>query len=70
MKIKVNGKESSLESTSVSVAQVLKENGVKAIEMVTVQLNGAFVAKQELESTAVKENDQVDFIYFMGGGSK
>ncbi|KOH44798.1 sulfur carrier protein ThiS [Sunxiuqinia dokdonensis] len=69
MNIKINGKESAIESTQVSVAEVLKANGVQTVEMVTVQLNGAFIAKEQLESTLLKENDQVDFLYFMGGGS-
>lgn len=69
MNIKINGKESTIESSQVSVAEVLKANGVQTVEMVTVQLNGAFIAKEQLESTFLKENDQVDFLYFMGGGS-
>jgi sulfur carrier protein len=69
MNIKINGKESAIENLQVSVAEVLKANGVQAVEMVTVQLNGAFIAKEQLESTFLKENDQVDFLYFMGGGS-
>lgn len=69
MNIKINGKESTIESPRVSVEEVLKANGVQAVEMVTVQLNGSFIAKEQLESTLLKENDEVDFLYFMGGGS-
>ena len=38
--------------------------------MVSVQLNGEFVAKENFGGTALKEGDAVDFLYFMGGGAE
>jgi len=38
--------------------------------MVSIQLNGEFVVRDDYDSTLVKEGDEVDFLYFMGGGSK
>jgi sulfur carrier protein len=37
--------------------------------MVSVQLNGEFLKREEFDSTLVREKDEVDFLYFMGGGS-
>jgi sulfur carrier protein len=36
--------------------------------MVSVQLNGAIVERNAFSATQVRENDSVDFLYFMGGG--
>jgi sulfur carrier protein len=37
--------------------------------MVSVQLNGEFVDRQQFAATMFKEGDEVDFLYFMGGGN-
>jgi len=37
--------------------------------MVSIQLNGEFVVRDDYDSTLVNEGDEVDFLYFMGGGS-
>ena len=36
--------------------------------MVSVQINGEFVDRGDFNSTLVNDNDEVDFLYFMGGG--
>ena len=68
-KIQVNGKEQEFESSSVSIIELIKLNNVQQPDMVSVQLNGEFVDRGNFNSTLVKENDEVDFLYFMGGGS-
>lgn len=68
-KIQVNGKEQEFETSSVSIIELIKLNNVQQPEMVSVQLNGEFVDRENFNSTLVKENDEVDFLYFMGGGS-
>jgi len=37
--------------------------------MVSIQLNGQFVNRDDFDSTQVAEGDELDFLYFMGGGS-
>jgi len=69
MKIKVNGKEQEFNEHSLSVAQLLNKSSVENPQMVSVQLNGGFVDKSKIDTTYLKENDEVDFLYFMGGGS-
>ena len=39
-----------------------------AQEYVTVSINEEFVASEDKESTVLKEGDNVEFLYFMGGG--
>jgi sulfur carrier protein len=67
-KIQVNGKEQEYES-SVSIIELIRLNNVQQPEMVSVQLNGEFVDRKNYSSTLLKANDEVDFLYFMGGGS-
>jgi len=68
-KIQVNGKEQILETASISVLELIKLNKVLNADMVSVQLNGEFVDREEYNSTQLKANDEVDFLYFMGGGA-
>ena len=70
MKIKVNGKDQSIQKNAVSISELLKLNKVESIEMVSVQLNGNFIDKNDFDKISLKENDELDFLYFMGGGEK
>jgi len=69
MKLKVNGKEQSFEQGTLSVSNLLKVCDVAQPDMVSVQLNGEFVKREDFGSTNVKDTDEIDFLYFMGGGS-
>jgi sulfur carrier protein len=37
-------------------------------DMVSVQLNGVLIPREDLDTTGVSEGDEVDFLFFMGGG--
>jgi sulfur carrier protein len=67
-KIIVNGKEQEL-GRPISLIDLIKENNVEQPDMVSVQLNGKFVIRDDYATTQVKEGDEIDFLYFMGGGS-
>jgi len=67
VKIKVNGMPLEIQ-TGLSVADLLARNEVEQPDMVSVQLNGEFVQRDRFAATAFKEGDEVDFLYFMGGG--
>lgn len=67
-KITVNGKEQTIEGASILLLELIKLNDVQQPDMVSVQLNGEFVLRDLYEITDVKEGDEVDFLYFMGGG--
>jgi sulfur carrier protein len=68
-KIQVNGNKQEVES-SISLIELIKKNDVAQPEMVSVQINGEFVDREDYDSTLIKDGDEVDFLYFMGGGSK
>ena len=52
----------------LTVAGLIKLNNVLQPEMVSVQVNEEFVDRAEFDTLQLKENDSVDFLYFMGGG--
>ena len=68
MKIKINGKEEELSAQALTVAQVIKDFKVESPDMVSVQLNGEFVKREDFSSQTLKDGDEIDFLYFMGGG--
>lgn len=66
--IKVNG-EIQVVELPLNVNELIKLNNVEQPEMVSVQVNEEFVDRDEWNSIQLKENDEVDFLYFMGGGA-
>jgi sulfur carrier protein len=68
MVIRVNGESQTIQQESISMAELLVLNKVELPDMVSVQLNGNFVDKADYRSTTLAANDEVDFLYFMGGG--
>lgn len=68
-KIIVNGITQEVE-TPISIIELIKLNNVAQPEMVSIQLNGEFVNRDEYDNTLVSEGAEVDFLYFMGGGQE
>ena len=68
MNLVVNGKETNI-NEGLTVSQLLVEENVKMPQMVSVEVNGRILRRSEYEETALKENDKVEFLYFMGGGN-
>lgn len=68
MKIKINGDEKKFDLESLTISKLLELEQVKMPEMVSVEHNGEMVEREQFESTQIKENDVVEFLYFMGGG--
>lgn len=67
--LKINGDVQEV-NLPLSVLDIIALNNVFQPDMVSVQLNGEFVLKEDYSTTLLKEGDEVDFLYFMGGGSK
>ncbi len=67
MKITTNGTEAEVED-GITVTKLLAVREVKMPDMVSVELNGEILERAAFETTVVKEGDQVEFLYFMGGG--
>jgi sulfur carrier protein len=69
MTITINGDKSMVAADSITLSELLAQNDVKMPETVSVQLNGSFIASADFGHTTVTDGDEVDFLYFMGGGS-
>ena len=67
--ILVNGKTQEVE-LPITLIDLIKNNKVEQPEMVSIQVNGEFVNRDDFSSTLINANDDVDFLYFMGGGSR
>ena len=70
MRLKINGESKDLENGHVSVFDLLVSEKVTQPDMVSVQLNGEFVSRSDFPTTRVKDGDEIDFLYFMGGGNR
>ena len=53
----------------VTVAELIVSEKVENPEYVSVSLNDDFVKSGDFNSTIINENDIVEFLYFMGGGT-
>ena len=67
MNIVVNGEQIDC-GDGLTVSKLLIEQKVKMPDMVSVELNGQIVRRTEFEQTVLKNDDKVEFLYFMGGG--
>ncbi|VAX26629.1 hypothetical protein MNBD_IGNAVI01-1858 [hydrothermal vent metagenome] len=67
MKIIVNNEIQEYSGT-INLTDLLVKNNIENPDMVAVQLNGEFVQIEEFSSTNLKDNDIIDFLFFMGGG--
>jgi sulfur carrier protein len=68
MNLVVNGKKTDT-TDGLTVSELLVKEDVKMPEMVSVELNGKILKRSEFETTTLNDDDQVEFLYYMGGGS-
>ncbi len=67
IEIRLNGKKEVL-AGGLSIAELLKEKNIRP-EVVTVELNEQIINRDNFTSTYLKDNDAIEFVYFMGGGA-
>lgn len=68
MTITVAGKKKEYEEGLTLPALIEKEN-VDNPDYVTVTINDEFVERDNFPATILEEGDEVEFLYFMGGGA-
>ncbi len=68
MNLVVNGKKIDM-TDGLTVSALLVKEDVKMPEMVSVELNEKILKRSEFETTSLKDDDKVEFLYYMGGGS-
>lgn len=66
-KITVNGEVQEVQ-LPLTVAELLQQSDVQQPDMVSVQLNEEFLDRNEFPTQQLQEDDEVEFLYFMGGG--
>lgn len=52
----------------LTVEQLIAAENVESPLYVTVTINDEFVKTEERETRQLRDGDQVEFLYFMGGG--
>lgn len=69
MRVSTNGEQVILEST-VTVEELLVLLKVEMPEYVTVQINNEFIDRDKFAVRQINEGDEIEFLYYMGGGEK
>ena len=67
MKITVGGEKKEV-AEGLTVAELIELEQVETPEYVTVSINEEFIDRSTFESRVLREGDEVEFLYFMGGG--
>ena len=67
-RITVNGEAQEVQ-LPLNLTELIKNNDVQQPDMVSVQVNDDFVDRTEWDTLQINEVDNVDFLYFMGGGA-
>ncbi len=67
MKITVAGVKKEV-ADGLTVAALIAQENVETPQYVTVSVNEEFVESGAFEGTVLKDGDEVEFLYFMGGG--
>jgi sulfur carrier protein len=70
MEITVNGESQLMSDNEATISRLLEISKVESPDMVAVQLNGVFVELNSYSTTVLNQNDDVEFLFFMGGGSR
>ena len=66
VKITVAGKVKEYED-GLNITKLIEKENVEKPEYVTVSVNDEFIEKADFDK-ALKDGDEVEFLYFMGGG--
>jgi len=67
MFVYLNGKREEIEE-NMSLSNLLTSKKIRP-EVVTVELNGQIIDREEFENTRLNEGGKVEFVYYMGGGT-
>jgi len=66
MQLTINGKVESLDVSTVM--DVLKAKDIDP-QLVAVEVNTQMIDQENLGTTSLKEDDKLEFLFFMGGGA-
>jgi len=69
MNVRINGKPETV-ADGLTITDLLVVRNVESPTMVSVEVNGTILKRTEFEGTKVADGDVIEFLYFMGGGSR
>ena len=67
MKITVAGVKKEV-ADNLTVAALIEQEQVETPQYVTVSINEEFISSDSFDTHILNEGDEVEFLYFMGGG--
>ena len=67
MKITVAGEKKEV-AEGLTVSKLIELENVETPQYVTVSINEEFVDSENFETHTLNDGDEVEFLYFMGGG--
>ena len=69
MKITVAGEKKEY-ADNLTIAALIEAENVETPQYVTVSVNEEFIDSDKFDSFTLSEGDEVEFLYFMGGGAR
>ena len=69
MEIVVAGEKKEVKE-GLTIAELIEIENVETPEYVTVSINEEFVDQNAFASHIIKNGDEIEFLYFMGGGAR
>jgi sulfur carrier protein len=68
MKLKINGEVKEFDKELKTISDLLTELEIKRPERVAVEINKEIIMQSDFGSTAVKDDDSIEIVSFVGGG--
>jgi sulfur carrier protein len=67
MKLTIAGEVKEVKD-GLTIAELIEQEDVETPEYVTVSVNDEFAQRADFETQKLNDGDNVEFLYFMGGG--
>jgi sulfur carrier protein len=67
MKLTIAGETKEVKD-GITIAELIVQEDVETPEYVTVSVNDEFAQRENFETQKLQDGDNVEFLYFMGGG--
>ncbi|CAM4320199.1 sulfur carrier protein ThiS [Paenibacillus phoenicis] len=67
MQVRLNGKETTINESCVTLADLLAEPPWKDRKLL-VELNGTVIRKEDYDVTPLSDGDRIELVHFVGGG--
>jgi len=68
MRLKINGEVREFEKEIKTISDLLAELGIKRPERVAVEINRKIIMQSDFGNAAVKQDDSIEIVSFVGGG--